>query len=193
MRKVIQKQQVLKNKENNNLVINIILIKQFNININIKSKEKGGNMMKKNQKGITLIALVITIIVLLILAGVSIAMISGQDGILGKAKTAADKTTIETDREQANLAVQSALAQYYEEKYAEKSDDTANGFLHWITLKSNHEYLQPTGSDTYYTVTGWASDDTLTSEGTVEITVALKHGSETGKVTDSGTIDWNAE
>ncbi len=34
--------------------------------------------LKKERKGITLIALVITIIVLLILAGVSIAMLTGQ-------------------------------------------------------------------------------------------------------------------
>ena len=36
----------------------------------------------KRQSGITLIALVVTIIVLLILAGVSIAMLTGQNGIL---------------------------------------------------------------------------------------------------------------
>lgn len=42
----------------------------------------------KEQKGITLIALVITIIVLLILAGVSIAMLTGENGILTKATTA---------------------------------------------------------------------------------------------------------
>lgn len=42
----------------------------------------------KEQKGITLIALVITIIVLLILAGVSIAMLTGENGILNKASTA---------------------------------------------------------------------------------------------------------
>ena len=37
---------------------------------------------RKNEIGITLIALVITIIVLLILASVSIAMLTGQNGIL---------------------------------------------------------------------------------------------------------------
>ena len=42
-----------------------------------------------NQKGITLIALVITIIVLLILAGVSIAMLTGDNGILTKSSFAA--------------------------------------------------------------------------------------------------------
>ena len=44
--------------------------------------------MKEKQKGITLIALVITIIVLLILAGVSIAMLTGQNGILSQAQNA---------------------------------------------------------------------------------------------------------
>ena len=46
--------------------------------------------MKTKERGITLIALVVTIIVLLILAGISIMMLTGQTGILqqaGKAKT----------------------------------------------------------------------------------------------------------
>ena len=46
----------------------------------------------RNQKGITLIALVITIIVLLILAGVSIAMLTGQNGILKRATEAKGDT-----------------------------------------------------------------------------------------------------
>ena len=46
----------------------------------------------KKSKGITLIALVITIIVLLILAGVAIAMLSGENGILRKAADAKTKT-----------------------------------------------------------------------------------------------------
>ena len=48
----------------------------------------------KNNKGITLIALVITIIVLLILAGVSIAMLTGENGILNQASKAAEMTEI---------------------------------------------------------------------------------------------------
>ena len=46
----------------------------------------------KSNKGITLIALVITIIVLLILAGVSIAMLTGQNGILTQAQNAKNRT-----------------------------------------------------------------------------------------------------
>ena len=46
----------------------------------------------KKTKGITLIALVVTIVVLLILAGVSINMVLGQNGIVTKSKNARDKT-----------------------------------------------------------------------------------------------------
>ena len=51
---------------------------------------KKTNLRKSN--GITLIALVITIIVLLILAGVAISMLSGENGILIKATEAKTKT-----------------------------------------------------------------------------------------------------
>lgn len=54
---------------------------------------KKENEFKKNSKGITLIALVITIIVLLILAGVTIATLTGENGILNQAGKAKDKTT----------------------------------------------------------------------------------------------------
>ncbi len=58
----------------------------------------------RKQKGITLVALVITIIVLLILAGVSISMISGDDGIATKASQAAEKTKEKSDEELDKLA-----------------------------------------------------------------------------------------
>ena len=66
--------------------------------------------MIKNNKGITLIALVITIIVLLILAGVSIAMLTGENGILNQATDARDDTEAAEIREKVELAVQAAYA-----------------------------------------------------------------------------------
>ena len=45
-----------------------------------------------NSKGITLVALVVTIIVLLILAGVTITSLLGDDGIISKAQNAANAT-----------------------------------------------------------------------------------------------------
>ena len=63
---------------------------------------------KEAQKGITLIALVITIIVLLILAGVSIAMLTGQNGILTQAQNAKTTTENKSAEEKVKLAVMSA-------------------------------------------------------------------------------------
>ena len=54
----------------------------------MKTKNKR-NYLKQN--GITLIALVVTIVVLLILAGVSINAVFGQDGIIQKAKDAQNR------------------------------------------------------------------------------------------------------
>ena len=62
----------------------------------------------KGKKGITLIALVITIIVLLILAGVSIAMLTGQNGLLSQAINAKDETIIAEEKEQVEVAYASA-------------------------------------------------------------------------------------
>lgn len=66
----------------------------------------------KNQKGITLIALVITIIVLLILAGVSIAMLTGNNGILTQATSALDKTKIASIAENVQMGIGAAYAAY---------------------------------------------------------------------------------
>ena len=61
----------------------------------------------KSTKGITLIALVVTIIVLLILAGISIAMLTGNNGILTQGKRAKE--------EQAHAAVKEGIMLLYNE------------------------------------------------------------------------------
>ena len=65
----------------------------------------------KQKNGITLIALVITIIVLLILTGVSIAMLTGQNGILTQAQKAKTTTEDKSAEEKIKLAVMAARAQ----------------------------------------------------------------------------------
>ena len=65
-----------------------------------KTKEK-----LKERNGITLIALVITIIVLLILAGVTIASITGENGILSKATNARDNNTKASAEEKVKTEV----------------------------------------------------------------------------------------
>mgnify|MGYP000106705450 CR=1 FL=1 len=63
------------------------------------------NTKRKNARGITLIALVITIIVLLILAGITINALSGENGILKRATQAKSKTGRANALEQINLAI----------------------------------------------------------------------------------------
>ena len=59
----------------------------------------------KNNKGITLVALVVTIIVLLILAGVSISMLTGQNGILKRATEAKNTTEVASEKEGIQMAI----------------------------------------------------------------------------------------
>ena len=71
--------------------------------------EKLRKKIFKSTKGITLIALVVTIIILLILAGVSIAMLTGNNGVLTQAKSAKEKTGEKGEQERVNLAASSAM------------------------------------------------------------------------------------
>ena len=74
--------------------------------------EKLRKKIFKSTKGITLIALVVTIIILLILAGVSIAMLTGNNGILSQAGRAKDRTREEGAREKIQLEVMGAYDKY---------------------------------------------------------------------------------
>ena len=61
------------------------------------------NLENKN-KGVTLIALVVTIIIILLLAGTSIAMLTGENGILTQAVKAKEKTEVAGVKEKIKLA-----------------------------------------------------------------------------------------
>ena len=61
--------------------------------------------MFKKERGITLVALVVTIVVLLILAGVSISMVLGNNGIVNKAKS----TQVEQNKAYGKEVIESAL------------------------------------------------------------------------------------
>ena len=76
----------------------------------MKIQRKIGQDMKNRKKfnsdrAITLIALVVTIVVLLILAGVSIQMLAGDDGIIRQAKNAKDKTNEANAKERIEVEV----------------------------------------------------------------------------------------
>ena len=68
--------------------------------------------MKEKNKGITLIALVVTIVVLLILAGVSIAMLTGDNGIIAQSQKAKDNTEQAKVEEHVSVAIGSLITKF---------------------------------------------------------------------------------
>ena len=68
-----------------------------------KAKERIKTKKFKGESGITLIALVVTIVVLLILAGITISLVFSENGIIAKAKEAAEKTNQAVINEQEQM------------------------------------------------------------------------------------------
>lgn len=134
--------------------------------------------MKKNN-GITLIALVITIIVLLILAGVSIAMITSQDGILGKAKSAKIDNTLAEGVDQVNLKIIDLQTSYYQERYVDGT-----------TTDEIDDYMSTKLEAAYPAASGKAGSCTAVYDKTTKkITLTYESQTKVGTLA-SGTITW---
>ena len=82
-----------------------------------KKKEIQNNQKKKEEKGITLIALVITIIVLILLAMVTIATLTGPNGLLNKSSEAKIENSHGEVRERLQLETNAYLSEKLEGKY----------------------------------------------------------------------------
>lgn len=141
----------------------------------------------KNNKGITLIALVVTIIVLLILAGVSIAMLTGQNGILNRAREARENSAAGTLDEATKIVVGNYLTKNLQWVTLTGDDKTQlESDINAVTssLKATATYTASTGAEAtkvpaYFTIT--ASDTTGSSSKSQ--TVYLN--AETGAVTST--------
>ena len=110
----------------------------------------------KQQKGITLIALVITIVILLILAGVSIDLVLGDNGIIKKAQEAKDTTIISTEKEQIIMAMQASYdvsnAELTEEKLAEELANIVGSEKNKINDLGDAFEIKFVASNKYYRV-----------------------------------------
>ena len=108
----------------------------------------------RRNKGITLIALVVTIIVLLILAGISIAMLTGQNGILNRAAEAKEKTRVAQEDENEKLQGYEKIINQYAENlpigenttpylpnstFSKKEGDLSTGLV--IKDSNDNEYV----------------------------------------------------
>ena len=121
----------------------------------------------KSTKGITLIALVVTIIVVLILAGISIAMLTGENGIINNAMEARIANEAGTVDEQVKLATTVLNLEITKNRTKYSSYDATN-FINArtdgnITVeKSLVEILEEELADSRYTVTPGTTDITVT-------------------------------
>jgi formylglycine-generating enzyme required for sulfatase activity/Tfp pilus assembly major pilin PilA len=95
----------------------------------------------KTKNGITLIALIITIIVLLILAGVSINMVLGDNGVITKAKVASEETNKVKIDEQRQLAIAQANMNFENIEYTD-----SNGVI--VTIPAGFAPTEIDGEDT---------------------------------------------
>ena len=136
--------------------------------------EKIENVMVRKEKAITLIALIVTIIVLLILAGVTIATLTGDNGILTRANDAKEKTEQAEKDEKTNLS---------------RTEDLINQYVDGVEVEQvtdqNPGTLETEGADTYVInsiedLVFFASDVTngITYEGqTVKLGLSLDFNS----------------
>ena len=137
----------------------------------LKTKKQNLRLITKNKRkesGITLIALVVTIVVLLILAGVSISMLTGENGIITQAIEAQEKTDIADEKERVQLAAVAAagkdvwggitednLAEELTKNIGKRNEDytlTKEGENFLVTyIDSNRSYLVDENGNVTYT------------------------------------------
>ena len=117
-------------------------------------------MKIKQAKGITLIALIITIIVLLILAGVTITMLTGDNGILKQATNARETNTKAELEEQVKLAVMASKVNNTASVNLETLEDEINKISGTTITKSEDDKLPWTVKKGNYEVT-------ITEDGTI--------------------------
>ena len=123
---------------------------------NEKTLRISKNKILERAKGITLIALIITIIVLLILAGVSIATLTGKNGILTRANDSKKQTEIASVKEQAQLDIANWIAERLENGEDTTLDDaTIKNIIETANASNTDKYYKELQSDKIITPSGY--------------------------------------
>ena len=90
-----------------------------------------------SNNAITLIALIVTVIILLILAGITLNMVIGENGLFGKANIAKEETNKSTATEKVKLKI----LEYKSEAASKQEDETLKGFKEFYSQDSEIEYV----------------------------------------------------
>ena len=144
----------------------------------------------RERKGITLIALVITIIVLLILAGVTIAMVVGDNGILSRSREAKDTTNIKKIQEEVDLEAADLVAEYHSKDNGEVPS-TAGEYVAVQINRKTVNGIEIEADESTMKIT--ASKDGITVEGTIETDGHIEWDDENSTVAGGGSGTGNGE
>ena len=114
--------------------------------------------MKTNKKGITLIALVITIIILLILAAVAIQLALGENGLIGRAQSGQEKQSVAEAKEKFQTAQAAAWADYIvSDKQSVANDKYVQALNTALTSVTDPNIKGVTNAGTFQTTGGVGS------------------------------------
>ncbi|MBR3002353.1 MAG: hypothetical protein IKF38_02140, partial [Clostridia bacterium] len=134
---------------------------------------------KASTAGITLIALVITVIVLLILAGVSISAITGNESAMEKAKQAKTANEKADELDTLKLAVVEAVSRGLTGTVTQENLQAALNGVSGFSMTSN--------GDGTFTVTGSKGEYTVTENGSVTRKNGLTLNTRSLSVTEGST------
>ena len=146
----------------------------------------------KNQRGITLISLVVIIIVLLIIAGISVAVMSGNNGMIIKAAEASDETKIADDIERIRASysalTMSKLKVADGRKYSITADEIQTQILSDMKLDSG-VIVDGTFEDGYTVAMPSGNSYSLNNKGDVKWTGVTVSAEEPSTSASAGVED----
>lgn len=158
----------------------------------------------RNQKGITLVALVITIIVLLILAAVTIAALGGSNGILTNASNAQVQNELGEAKDLIKLAINEGINEYYTSTYVNGSAENASLNYSGTTVANNvkahvlakidaaKSQITAHGTALLYVTSGTTSSTTLPADAStvtkIQIVSQNRKAAEEATIESDGTL-----
>ena len=131
---------------------------------------------KKFNKGITLIALIVTIIILLILSGITIATLTGDNGLFARAKQAKEEYSMSSAKEKLELIL-------FELQTAKVTDNNYNE-NEYIDNKIQENEMSV--NEDVVTVDGWKFE---IDRSTLRIISSLGKGEESQKIKIASTVE----
>ena len=159
-------------------------------------------MKIKGNKAITLVALMITIIILLILAGVSLSMVLGENGLINKAQSSVDKYKESSKNEQELLNKVEDYFDKLEKNESNKVEDKKEGEIELSATSGECTYPNTITFDVIKNTSGGelsvktSNEDIATatiSGNTITVTPKNVDGTATITVTSAATGDYNAK